>query len=697
MLPRSFLAAVASALFAQTGHATRLIESSSLVPCMKNSSFSANMFHVVFTADNSTLTYEINGESHVSSKIILDVNVVGYGYPVVQIKVDPCESADLKGLCPMISGPIPDMKSNFILDKKALASRVPSIVYYIPDLDGKVKVWINSTETADRTPLACVEAEISNGKTVNQAGVAWSLALTIGLCLVISGLMSGFGHFTTSAHVAAKSLAVMAYFQAQALIGMTSIPMPPIVRAWTQDFQWSMGIVRADFQQQFATWYQRATGGNPARLLGQLATTSVSLQKRSNEKSGNLKIKTLRGIERVSFVAKIEITNTFFTAYTFFVFVIVLVALSIAAFKGICELLTRARKMDPSRFAEFRAGWRLVVKGILLRLILIGCTPMIVLCLWELTRRDSVAEVVLAIFMLLFVITLLTIASLKIWRIARRSEQLHKSPAYMLYSDPTMLQKWGFLYIQYKATMTPFMLVVLIHALIRGAFVALAQRSGYTQAIALFILELALLIAVCVVKPYMDKVTNTFNISIAAINFFNCLLLLLLSGIFGLPPLAIGILGVLYFVINAIFAGTIVIMTIITAARAIISKDPDSQYQAMPDDRVSFVKSSTALETTELEALGKTARGESRQSFYNSLNADSRQNLTSRHPASRNASRTGFYAPDGRFQSQPTGFAADDNESRQRQVKKYEADWRPFGSEPNVSSAAKIRDMNGRY
>jgi hypothetical protein len=92
------------------------------------------------------------------------------------------------------------------------------VIYYIPDLDGKVRVWINSTET--KKPLACVEAEIRNGKTVHQAGISWSLAIVTGLCLVISGFMSGFGSFVTAAHLSAKALAVITYFQAQALIGM---------------------------------------------------------------------------------------------------------------------------------------------------------------------------------------------------------------------------------------------------------------------------------------------------------------------------------------------------------------------------------------------------------------------------------------------------------------------------------------------
>jgi len=115
----------------------------------------------------------------------------------------------------------------------------------------------------------------------------------------------------------------------------------------------------------------------------------------------------------------------------------------------------------------------------------------------------------------------------------------------------------------------------------------------------------------------MDKKTNAFNISIAAVNFFNALLLLFFTEIFNLPPLAIGVMGVLFFVINCIFAIVILIMVMYTSIRALISKNPDTRYQPMRDDRGSFIKSQTNLGTTELDALGATACGDGKHTAYN--------------------------------------------------------------------------------
>ena len=61
--------------------------------------------------------------------------------------------------------------------------------------------------------------------------------------------------------------------------------------------------------------------------------------------------------------------------------------------------------------------------------------------------------------------------------------------------------------------------------------------------------------------------------------------------------------------VNAIFALVLLIMVLISSIYAIVSKNPDTRYQPMRDDRGSFIKSQSNL-NTELDALGVTARGE---------------------------------------------------------------------------------------
>ena len=167
--------------------------------------------------------------------------------------------------------------------------------------------------------------------------------------------------------------------------------------------------------------------------------------------------------------------------------------------------------------------------------ILIGYPQMCVLCLWELTVRDSAAEVVLALFYFVAMTLALIWAALKVVRIARRSVSMHRNPAYILYSDPKALNKWGFLYVQFRATAYYFIFFILLHILLKAIFVAFAQNSPIPQTIGLLIIEAVFLITVSILRPWMDKKTNAFNISISVINFLNVVFLLVFTSVFNQP------------------------------------------------------------------------------------------------------------------------------------------------------------------
>jgi hypothetical protein len=240
-----------------------------------------------------------------------------------------------------------------------------------------------------------MEADLSNTKSVYQPAVGWATAVIAGLALVAAGITSGLGHPNTAAHVAANAVSLFGFFQAQAIIGLTSVTMPPIVQSWTQNFQWSMGIIRVGFLQSIATWYQRATGGKPSTYLSTLSTISVQVQKRAIKRSLDSMMRTIpqvarylakrqasassttttdnvhivRGIDRVGFRAGIEQTNIFMTGLIFFVFILFIVAVLVALTKVALDGFAKAGWMKHDRFLEFRNGWKIVIKGILFRLV----------------------------------------------------------------------------------------------------------------------------------------------------------------------------------------------------------------------------------------------------------------------------------------------------------------------------------------
>ena len=372
--------------FSPIASATRLIESKSLNPCQENSNFTASLFNVVFFPDNDTVTFDVVGVSSIQGNVTAELQVTAYGFTIVKETLNPC-TMNLPGLCPMNTGQI-NIQSNIVVSKDVV-NNIPGIAYGVPDLDGLVRVYINQTNSD--TSIACVEAALSNGQTVDQKAVGWVTAVIAGIGLMASAVTSGLGHSNTAAHVAANALSLFGFFQAQAMIGMSSVALPPIVRSWTQNFQWSMGIIRVGFLQSICTWYQRSTGGTPSTLLSTLATTSVEVQKRSVEVVHKLFLKAhdqvlkrtnanskvaestkliiVRGIERVGFRAGIEETNIFLTGLIFFIVFCFFVALFVGLFKVFCEVAVKAEWMQGDKFQDFRNGWKIVLKGILFRLV----------------------------------------------------------------------------------------------------------------------------------------------------------------------------------------------------------------------------------------------------------------------------------------------------------------------------------------
>ena len=362
----------------------RLIESESLNPCQANSSFTATLFNVIFTPDNNSLAFSILGVSSISGYVKAEIDVIAYGYQAVHQTLDPC-SSNLEGLCPMNTGQI-NIDSNIEISP-SIQKEIPSITYGVPDLDGLVKVYIKNNAGVSE---ACVEARLSNGKTVDQKGVGWTTAVIAGLALLASAVTSGLGHSNTAAHVAANALSLFGFFQAQAIIGMTSVALPPIVASWTQNFQWSLGIIKVGFLESICTWYQRATGGTPSTLLSSLNTESVEVQKRSlnvgksimraahalskradtsSATASAAKVVLVSGIKRVGFRAKIESTNIFLTGLIFFMIFVFLTAVCVMLFKGFCEIAVKAGWFKGDKFEDFRTGWKIVLKGILFRLV----------------------------------------------------------------------------------------------------------------------------------------------------------------------------------------------------------------------------------------------------------------------------------------------------------------------------------------
>ncbi|KAB8220330.1 hypothetical protein BDV33DRAFT_231088 [Aspergillus novoparasiticus] len=600
--------------------ADEYIESRALNLCSNSLEFTATYFNVRFTPRNRTIALSFNGRSSISGKVIAELIITVYGYTAMTKVLNPCDM-DLEGICPVRAGEIPVMNTNIKIPDSVI-SQIPGIAYTVPDLDASVRVFINSSDTG--RSITCLEAELSNGKTVYQPGVGWTTAIISGLGLAASAVTSALGHSKAATHVATNVLSLFGFMQSQAMFGMSSVHMPPIVQSWTQNFQWSMGIVRVGFLETLCTWYQRSTGGRPSTLIVDHSKKSIQiLKKRFHDtllkragKSGadTHKSIVIRGIPRVGYKAGIEVTNIFLTGLIFFVFFATLAMICVAIFRVIYRSLVKSGKIKNDE-----VKWNFITKGILFRVILIGYPQICILCLWEFTQHDSPAEVILAAVMLLTTTVAIGFATQKVVRLAKQSVKLYGNAAYTLYTDPACLNKWGFLYVQYQAKAYYFIMPALVYIIVKSMFISLSQAAPVVQTIALVNIEALMLISVSILRPWMNKKTDTYNISIAAINFVNAIFLLIFSNVFSQPGILTGVMGVVFFAYNAVFSLVLLVLMLIASIYAVLSKNPDIRYQPMRDDRESFTRSQSQHQLgTELDALGAAARGEKHSNHDNS-------------------------------------------------------------------------------
>ncbi|CCF59803.1 hypothetical protein KAFR_0I00220 [Kazachstania africana CBS 2517] len=609
--------------------ASKYLKADSLLTCMDNSKFTANYFDVRFYPDNNTAVFDIDATTTISDKVVIHVEVITYGLNVIQKEFNLC-SLNESGVCPLSPGSI-DLSSSYTIDS-SVTGQIPGIAYTVPDLDAEVRVVAYSiNDTTLSTPLACVQAILSNGRTVQTKYAGWPIAAITGVGILVSGFVSTIGYSTTAAHIASNSISLFVYFQNLAITSMMGVSrVPPIAAAWVQNFQWSMGIIYTNFMQKIFTWYVQATGGTSTVVLKNKSILSISVQKRAymlfnealiNKRSVSIasssddynfdslldnsalyttnernitnyesKILILRGIERVAYKANIELSNLFLTGVVFFLFFLFVLVIALVTFKSVLELLTRANVLkDTTNFYQYRKHWGSIIKGTLFRLAVIAFPQISLLTIWEFTQVDSPAIIVDAIVIFIIIFVLLGYGTTRVFLKGRESVRLYKNPAYLLYGDTRFLNRYGFLYVQFQADKFWWIGPLLCYSFLRSLFVATLQTKGKAQALIIFIIELFYFGFLCWQKPYLDKRTNIFNIAIHLINLINSLFFLFFSNLFGQPAVVSSIMAVILFVMNAAFALFLLIFTIVTCTLALVHRNPDARYQPMKDDRVSFI------------------------------------------------------------------------------------------------------------
>lgn len=586
--------------------AKRSLMATSLVSCMENSLLTSDSFDVKFNPDDGSLHYNLDLTTEIDSFIYADIDVYAYGFKIITKNVDLCE-INWKQFCPVHPGRIQIESIEYI--SKDLIDEIPNIAYEVPDIDAYVKVNVHSVNTTDY--LACIQVFFSNGKTVSQTGVKWATAVVAGIGLLLSALLSTFGNSTAASHISANTMSLFLYFQSVVVVAMEHVHrVPPIAASWAENLAWSMGLIKVDFMQKIFRWYIDSTGGTSSLYM--TSTTKSVLTQRSldytmdllkraiNVLYGNRNTIIFRGIRRLGYAMGIEDTSIVATGFTFFVLCGYVLAGFIIVVKYSIDLSVRLGWLSNTKFREFRLNWKIILKGALLRYIYIGFTQLTILSFWEFTERDSAAVIVIACLFLILSIGLMAWSSFRTIFFARKSIQQYNNPAALLYGDDFVLHKYGFFYTMFSAPYYWWNVILLSYVLLKSLFIGFAQGSGKTQALAIFILDLAYSIAIIRYMPYLDKPTNIINILISIVTLVNSFLFLFFSDLFGQPYTVSAVMGWIFFILNAAFSFILLMMILTFTGMIIFSKNPDLRFKPAKDDRTSFQRRNVTSEMTHI-------------------------------------------------------------------------------------------------
>lgn len=630
--------------------ADNYLYSNSLVNCMKNNTdIIPNFFSVVFNGDDGSLTYDISLTANIQGKLKVYATVYAFGFDIVHETIDLC-SLNLKQFCPITPSEMEVESTEHI--SQDYIDRIPGIAYHFPDLDAIARLIITND---DNEILGCLQASFNNGKTVSHEGAKWATACVAGLGLLISGLLSVFGNSASASRMSAAALSLFTYFQSVVIIAMISVDeVPPIANSWAENLTWSMGLIRIHFMQQIFRWFVQATGGIPTqylttgvysiltqRSIQRLIKTSFAqhvisffthdeqlvsneLIARSsdtdsefiplNKVESNDYLHVLRGIKRIGYNANIEPTSIVCTGFTFFILCLYVLVGVFFIYRYLTKALTKGQRNNwISKKLENRSSWQPTFKGILSRYIFIGFPQLLILSLWEFTVNDSGAVVTVAVFFLILVLSSMAYCCFQVVRFARKSIEEHGNPAAILYGNPDVLNRYGFLYTMLNARKYWFCCVSLAYLFVKSLFVGLSQGSGRTQTMALWILDMFYLGLMCHFLPYLDKFTNILFVFLQVIITINSFLFTFFSGIYGQPLRVASVMGLVFFIMNAVVSLLLLIIILVLAIFTMFSKNPDARFSPTKDDRTSFQRKHQSLnvdnmESNELFELGRVAK-----------------------------------------------------------------------------------------
>lgn len=486
------------------------------------------------------------------------------------------------------------------------ASQVPAIAFNIPDLEGQAKLTLKSKDTNE--DVACVESELSNGKTTDIKGVAWASAGIAAGALALSGL-SALG---TAGHPGATSSSpgfgdVMGWFHTMATNGMLSVSYPTVYRSFTKNFMWSTGLISWSNMQNSIDSFRKATGGNltqdsyvyltslqgsssnsnsstkrsldmmlrVADLLPRSVDVSNSTSSNSSSSSGSSDLFSVDGLKSVAEEAMIPSANVFMTVLLIFAIVVAVVVVGILLLKVIIEVWALYGNF-PNKLSTFRKDyWGLMARTIT-NMILVLYSIWVLYCVYQLRNGDSWAAKLLAAVTLAVFTSVLVFFAWRIIYMARKYKKAEGDTT-SLYDNKDTWRKYSLFYDVYKKDFWWLFVPIIVYALAKGCIIAGAQGHGLAQSAGQLVVEALLLTLLLWNRPYATKSAMGINITIQIVRVLSVACVLIFVEELGLSQTTKTVTGIALIAIQSTLTGVLAILIAVNGIIVCIRENPHSK------------------------------------------------------------------------------------------------------------------------
>ncbi|KAA1092490.1 hypothetical protein PGT21_004731 [Puccinia graminis f. sp. tritici] len=238
---------------------SEIIETSSVSYCSDPLAILVDTFDVRYSKLNSTLDFDLSAAS-VTRGLNLEaqLNLNAYGIHALNLSID---------LCSVLSGvlcPLPTYNFTGSGQYSIPASRIPSIpalAWSVPDIEAVFTIEL--IDSSSRQAAACLQVTLTNGLTVGHKSVAWVSAAF----LILSALIALGAAIIAPSSVLLTAPASFFYLlgnqlQQMAMTGMLSLNYPVVLRTWTTNFAYSVGLISSRAISRAIDDLRDRTGGN---------------------------------------------------------------------------------------------------------------------------------------------------------------------------------------------------------------------------------------------------------------------------------------------------------------------------------------------------------------------------------------------------------------------------------------------------